>query len=598
MPQPLDLAVAGNGTVAALITPQARVVWMCWPVLDGDPVFCALMDGAAPDGGFLDVTAEEPHTTTQRYRRNTAIVETDFATGSGARFRVVDTVPRLRRFGRMFHPAMLVRRIEPIEGRPRIRIRARPRFGWGRESPQPRRGSNHLRWVAESDSLRITTDVPVPYIAAEAPFALDRPVTLIVGPDETLAEPPMTVGRTFEEETEAYWHEFSRFLAVPFEWQEAVIRAAITLKLCANDDAGGIVAALTTSIPEAPGSRRNWDYRFCWLRDAWFTVQALNRLGATQTMENYLRYIGDTALGDGGTVVHPLYPLIPGTPLEETEAGCLKGFLNDGPVRVGNAAARQVQNDVYGSIVLAAAQMFYDERLPRPGDIGLFRQLERLGELAEAAAMKPDAGIWEYRGRARVHTFPAAMCWAAMDRIARIARRLGLDDAAKDWAGRAAPVRDQILRRAWNPALGAFTESLDGDTLDAATLTLSDLGLIAPTDPRFVSTVATVERELMRDGLVHRYAAPDDFGTPETAFLVCNFWLVDALVAVGRVDDARALFQRILALRNHVGLLSEDADPATGQLWGNFPQTYSQVGLILSAMRLSRSWEEGFWRAW
>ena len=600
--QPLDLAVVGNGTIAALITPLARVTWLCWPVLDGDPVFCALMDGqrggASPDAGFFDIELLGQASARQSYRRNTAIVETVLEDGTGGSLRITDTMPRMRRFGRMFCPAMLVRRIERLSGRPRIRIRCRPRFGWGAESPAPVRGSNHLRWPGGANPLRLTADAPISHIAAEAPFVLDRTVTLVLGPDETLMEPPGTLGRAFEEETEAYWHEFVRFLAVPFEWQEAVIRAAITLKLCAHEDTGGILAALTTSIPESAGSRRNWDYRFCWLRDAFFTVQALNRLGATQTMENYLRYIGNTALADETQPVHPLYPLVPGGAVAETEATALAGYLGDGPVRVGNAAASQVQNDVHGSIVLAAAQMFYDERLPIPGDMDLLRRLERLAHLAEAAALQPDAGIWEYRGRTAIHTFPAAMCWAAMDRVGRIARRMGDAAGADDWGGRAATLRDTILRRAWNPSLGALTETLEGDTLDAALLILPDIGLVAPDDPRWVGTVHATRTRLMRDGLVYRYGAADDFGMPETAFLVCNFWMVDALHAIGQTEDARSLFNRILALRNHVGLLSEDADPRSGQLWGNFPQTYSQVGLILSATRLSRSWEEGFWRAW
>ena len=327
-------------------------------------------------------------------------------------------------------------------------------------------------------------------------------------------------------------------------------------------------------------------------------MQALNRLGVTRTMEKFISYLTGAVLGETGVPWRPVYPLVPDGPMLEEEAPALAGFLGHRPVRVGNAAVDQQQNDAWGSVILAAVQMFFDERLPRPGDAALFHQLEPLAAAAADAALTPDAGIWEYRGRERVHTFSAAMCWAAVDRMARVAARLGLDEQAGRLAARAAPIRDEILSRAWSEREQAFVESLDGEGLDAALLLMTEIGIIAPSDRRFVATVEAIQTHLARDGLLLRYNAPDDFGVPDTAFLVCSFWLVDALHEIGRKEEARALFERILALRNHVGLFSEDVDPQTGQLWGNYPQTYSQVGLILSAMRLSRTWEEGFWRAW
>ncbi|MBY0333107.1 MAG: glycoside hydrolase family 15 protein [Acetobacteraceae bacterium] len=597
MTQPLDLAIAGNGTLAALIDPRGRINWLCWPRLDGDPVFCALLDGASPEHGFFDVPVANLAGTQQTYRRNTAVVETVLTDAGGRALRIIDTVPRHPRFNRMFRPPLLVRRIEPITGNPRIRIRMRPRFDWGAEAPARRAGSNHLRYVGTQDSLRLTTDAPLGFIAEETEFALDRPLAMILGPDETVQEAPARLARELEDETTAYWQEWVRLLAVPFEWQDAVIRAAITLKLCAHEDTGGIVAALTTSVPEAPGTARNWDYRFCWLRDAFFTVQALNRLGATRTMENFIRYL-TAALPEDGALPRPVYPLVPNAPIGERAAPALAGFLGHGPVRIGNAAAEQAQHDAWGSVVMAAAMMFFDRRLPYPGDEALYRRLEPLGAAAEAAALTPDAGIWEYRGRTRVHTFSAAMCWAALDRLGRIAKGLGLAEEAAGWRIRANRLRATILEGAWNEKVGSFTESLGGDGMDAALLLLPEIGLVAPSDPRFAATVEAIRRNLDRGGLLLRYGMPDDFGLPDTAFLVCSFWLVDALHEIGRKEEARVLFERILTLRNHVGLLSEDVDPRNGQLWGNFPQTYSQVGLILSAMRLSQSWEEGFWRAW
>lgn len=275
----------------------------------------------------------------------------------------------------------------------------------------------------------------------------------------------------------------------------------------------------------------------------------------------------------------------------------LKGYGGDGPVRVGNQAAMQDQHDAYGSIILAAAPMFFDRRLPRMGDAELFRRLEPLGNKAAALAMLPDAGIWEFRGRTRVHTHSAAMCWAGCQRLEAIAAHLGLTDRAQHWGGTAAKLREELLARAWSEKRKAFTAAIDSDDLDASVLLLPELGLIEPNDPKFVSTVEVVERELRREQHVMRYVGTDDFGLPETAFLICRFWLIDALWMIGRKDEARERFVDALKIRNRYGLLSEDVHPTTGALWGNFPQTYSMAGLILTAMKLSRSWEDRYWRS-
>jgi GH15 family glucan-1,4-alpha-glucosidase len=386
-----------------------------------------------------------------------------------------------------------------------------------------------------------------------------------------------------------------RRLSIYYDWQDAIIRAAITLKLSNFEETGGVVAAHTTSIPEAPDSGRTWDYRYCWLRDAYFVVKALNRIGATRTMEDFINYILGIASG-GVDELRPVYGVVPTDPLEERTAPKLAGYQGFGPVRVGNAAAEQVQHDTYGSIVLSAMPVFFDRRLPRPGDEGLFRRLETLGTKAAALALEPDAGIWEYRNRRRVHTYSAAMCWAACNRLGAIAAHLGLSDRAAHWNDTADTIQKSLLERAWNPRREAFTGEFGSDDLDASVLQISELGLIEPGDPRFVSTVAAIERELFRHNHVLRYVSEDDFGLPETAFLVCRFWLIDAWWSLGRRDEARTLFVDALKMRNRYGLLSEDVHPKTGALWGNFPQTYSMAGLILTAMRLSRSWEDRYWR--
>jgi GH15 family glucan-1,4-alpha-glucosidase len=593
--QSLDLALIGNCRVAALIDARGRIVWWCFPRFDSNPAFSKLLSGDE-EKGFADVVLANLVQAKAAYRRNTAIVETELEDSLGGRVRITDFAPRFTRFERMFRPAQIVRRITPLSGLPRIAIRVRPTHSYGRPVVNHSLGSNHIRYESPGDVMRLTTDAPLSYIAEETTFPLTKPLTLVFGPDEPFLSALDSTAREFEERTHDYWAGWVRSLAVPYEWQSAVTRAAVTLKLCSFEETGGIVAAHTTSIPEAPGSGRNWDYRYCWLRDAYFVVQALNKLGVTETMEAYINYIL-TVAADPETPIAPVHSIIPGDRLDEEIAPDLPGFLGQGPVRVGNLAVMQNQHDVYGSTILAATQMFIDERLPRMGDEALFRALEPLGERARKLALTPDAGIWEYRGRQRVHTHSAALCWAACDRLARIASMLRIGDRAEYWRGHADALREPILARAWNESKGALAGALDGVDLDASVLLLSELGFVAPNDPRFASTFEAVGRELRRNGRIMRYTNEDDFGAPETAFLVCNFWYIDALAELGRIDEARAMFDDLLSHRNSFGILSEDIHPETGALWGNIPQTYSMAAIINSATRLSVKWEDAWRRA-
>jgi GH15 family glucan-1,4-alpha-glucosidase len=310
-------------------------------------------------------------------------------------------------------------------------------------------------------------------------------------------------------------------------------------------------------------------------------------------MEEYIHYITNIAV-EAERPLKPVYGIVPAEPLEERIAGDLAGFQGCGPVRVGNQAAEQLQHDAYGSVILGASQMFIDERLPRMGDADLFRRLEPLGTRARRFALEPDAGPWEYRGRQRVHTHSATMCWVACDRLARIAQRLGSSERAAAWRAHAEALRTEILARAWNEARGAIVGALDGSELDASVLLLPELGLLPAGDRRFVATCDLIGKELGRNGFIMRYTAEDDFGLPETAFLVCQFWYIDALGSIGRWEEARALFADLLKRRNRFGLLSEDIHPVTGELWGNLPQTYSMAGIVNTGRVLSRSWQEAW----
>jgi GH15 family glucan-1,4-alpha-glucosidase len=392
------------------------------------------------------------------------------------------------------------------------------------------------------------------------------------------------------DETADDWRAWVRGLAIPLEWQKVVIRAAITLKLCQHEETGAIVAALTTSIPEAPGSRRNWDYRYCWIRDAYYTVQALNRLGALDVLENYLSYLRNIVDQSKGGHIQPLYAVSGEAKLEEWEAPGLSGYRGMGPVRVGNAAYSQVQHDAYGQIILSNAQAFFDERLFRTATPDDFAALEKVGERAWEMHDQPDAGLWEFRTRTSVHTYSSVMSWAACDRLAKAAEALGLDDRQELWRERAAAIRATIEQRAWHSGEERFAASFGSDELDASLLQLIDMRFLEPGDPRFIATFNAVEKGLRRGEHMLRYASEDDFGLPETAFNFCTFWLIEALHIVGRETEARDLYEVMLTRLTPAGLLSEDTDFETGELWGNYPQTYSLVGLINCAGLLSKPW--------
>ncbi|HTS39828.1 MAG TPA: glycoside hydrolase family 15 protein [Xanthobacteraceae bacterium] len=590
----LDLAIIGNGRTAALTEPSGRLVWWCYPRFDSNPVFCRLLAGDEAKG-FYDIALDEIAECQSEYLRNTAIVVTHLTDRRGAALRITDFAPRYINFGRMFRPPQLVRIVEPVAGLPRITVRLRPTHSYGVPMTQRSHSSNHIRYWGGDTVVRLTTDAPLSYIEDEVQFALTRPLHFVLGTDEPFPGDLETSCREFLDRTHDYWLGWVRRISISYDWQDAIIRAAITLKLSNFEETGGIVAAHTTSIPEAPGSGRTWDYRHCWLRDAYFVVKALNRIGETHMMEDFINFIVSVAASHTGTL-RPVYGIVPSDPMDERIAPDLKGFRGEGPVRIGNAAALQDQHDIYGSIILAAMPMFFDRRLPRPGDETLFHLLESIGAKAEALALKPDSGIWEFRGRRAVHTYSVAMCWAGLNRLAAISAHLGLTDRAAYWNAAADRIAGALLDGAWSAKRNTFTSAFGTDHVDASALLLPELGIIEANDARFISTLATIERELLREKHVMRYANADDFGEPETAFLICRFWLIDAWWSLGRRNQARDLFLDALRHRNRYGLLSEDIHPQTGALWGNFPQTYSMAGLILTAMRLSRSWEDRYWR--
>ena len=588
----LDLAPIGNCSISALIDRNGRYVWACAPRVDGDPVFSALMDGTEPEHGFWDIVLEGQAEVSQAYIRNTPVLRTVLTAADGAAVEILDFAPRHLKHSRIYRPLAFARIVRPLGGSPRIRVRLRPAADWGARPAERTSGSNHIRYRCTDLTFRLTTDCPVSHVLSERVFRLERPHAFFLGPDEGYDQEVGPGVSTTLDRTVAYWQDWVRTLYLPLDWQEAVIRAAITLKLCAYEETGAIVAAMTTSVPEFPESGRNWDYRYCWIRDAYYVVRALNRLGAVDLLENYLGYLRNLVDDSAGGHVQPVYGvgLEPG--IGERIIESVEGYRGMKPVRVGNQAHEHLQHDVYGQIVLPLVQAFYDQRLLRPGTLEDFRALEKVGERAFEMHDKVDAGLWEFRTIARVHTYSSAMCWAACDRLAKAAAHLGLSDRADLWRERASLIRDRIETEAFLPDEGRFAASFGNRELDASLLQLTDIGFLDPLDPRQVKTFEAIERDLKKGPYLFRYVEADDFGEPETAFNFCTFWFIEALHQNGRIEEAREIFAEMLSRRTHAGLLSEDISLGDNELWGNYPQTYSLVGIINCAVLLSRSWTD------
>ncbi len=494
-------------------------------------------------------------------------------------------------------PIQLTRLVRPLRGRPIVRVDFDPRPDYGRVPPAFVEGAAGLEVHGGETPVTLQTNMPVPYILAKREYTLDGPLwfTLTHGRLDTV---PGTAGVLRDLElTVAGWQRWSQTCALPLFEPERVLRSALCLKLHAYHDTGAIIAAATTSVPESMGTPRTWDYRYCWLRDSAFVVEALRRLSHLQEGERFLSFVRGVA--ESGPL-QPLYGIDGRRNLEEVSLPHLAGFGGNGHVRIGNDAANQRQNDLMGEVILCLHTLLSDPRIIDGDGQQYFPLIERLVEQAIADAPTPDTGIWEYRTTLNVHTFSRAMCWAAISRGARIARSLAHHDLADRWGAIADAERAIVLEQGFSERLGFFTQALNGTFPDAANLLLPTIGIIDARDPRFARTVAEYEKRLLDRGLMMRYRNPDDFGLPTSAFTICSFWLAEALALVGRLDDAVDTFRRVAAYENPVGLFSEDIDPATGALLGNFPQAYTHVGLIHAAITIGELLEarDGQVRAW
>jgi GH15 family glucan-1,4-alpha-glucosidase len=579
------LGVVGNCQFSAIVERTGAVVWCCLPRFDSEPVFSTMLD--TDQGGKFFVGPADGESGEQSYVGNTNILKTTFETPSGS-FQILDFAPRFVQYDRTFRPTQLYRIVELLEGSPRIRVICEPRIGWSKRAPLRFNGSNHIDFEGFESRLRLTTDIPVSYLNGE-PFTLTGRRHLALTWGAPIEEPLQPLAYRFMNETQRYWERWVKQCNIPPLYQDAVIRSALALKLNCFEDTGAIIAAMTTSIPESPGSGRTWDYRYCWLRDAYYCLGAFRLLGQFEERESFIHYLLNVAGSAPDLNLSPLYCVDGKVGPEERILETWPGYGGDGPVRVGNGASLHTQNDVFGEMVLSLAPIFLDDRFSSDRSKATLKLLEQLSRKAVSMAGRPDAGIWEYRTEWKPQTFTSLMCWAAADRMARVASRHA-PELEQEFRAASGKIHEEILAKAWRPDLGCFGASYGSRDLDASLLQMTHLRFLSCEDARLRQTIDGIREGLSKDGWLFRYRLDDGFGSPATSFIICTFWLVEALADTGRKPEARKVLDHVLSTISGLGLLSEDYETSTLRMGGNFPQAYSHVGLIRAAFAASPGW--------
>ncbi|MCB9586752.1 MAG: glycoside hydrolase family 15 protein [Polyangiaceae bacterium] len=583
-------ALIGNCSYQALIDDRGAVSWLCWPRFDSSFVFGSLLDSKR-GGEFSVQPRESEFQTEQDYLPNTNILRTVFSSESG-RFELIDFAPRYKQYDRSFKPNMLVRRLRPLDGRPSVKVACHPVYDYGEKVPASYVASNHVQWQVDGGPLRLTTNVPLAYLLEERPFLLTQETYVVLTWGNPLEAALEETCETFFSRTRKYWETWVKHTNLPGIFQREVIRSALALKLHQYEDTGAITAATTTSIPEHAGSGRNWDYRYCWLRDTYFTLHAMRRLGHFEEMERFVSFAHNIA--EGTAALQPVYGISGESRLSERTLDHLAGYKDDNqPVRVGNAAYLQVQNDVYGEIIAAIAPQFLDLRFDTQGNHEHRAALvHRLLGYIEHTMELPDAGIWEYRAEPEVHTFPLLFHWIGAALSARIGKSIA-DPALEGRAlGLVARARSIIEEQCYRPELGFYAESTSpsNNNADASLFMMVNMGYLKRGDARAERHVRELYKRLSVDRyLMKRYNHFDGIGETLSTFTVCGFWAAEALARLGYREEAIEACEQLIKHANHVGLFSEDIDPQNGEQWGNFPQTYSHVGLINAAFAIRQS---------
>jgi Glucoamylase and related glycosyl hydrolases len=585
----------GDLRTAALVGTNGTIDWYCCPRFDSPSVFASILD--ADRGGSFELTADVPARTKQFYFPDTAVLITRFYSEQGVG-EVQDFMP-IADDPREAKRHRLIRRVVCVRGTLPFRARVAPRFDYGRQPHLLRIHDDRAVFESPSLSLTLTGSAPLEPDGGDirAQFKLQEGETTVfaldcVGDEVPARSCPIAEAEREFNATVRYWRHWLSRSRYRGRWREMVHRSALTLKLLTYAPTGGVVAAPTTSLPELVGGGRNWDYRYVWVRDAAFTVYALLRLGFTEEAAGFMgfltRNVSLRADGDSGPPLQIMYGIDGRCSLPETELGHLEGYQGSAPVRTGNAAAGQLQLDIYGALI---DSIYLYDKWGEPISSDRWDEVCALVDWVCGHWDQPDEGIWETRGGRKNFVYSRLMCWVAIERAIRMANRRGLPADMRHWRVTRDAIYHQIMRRGWSPALNAFVQHFDDDVLDASLLMMPLAKFVSPTDPKWLSTLDALSDRLVSDSLVYRYdtnASPDGLRGAEGTFSICSFWYVEALTRAGRVDEARLAFEKMLTYGNHLGLYAEEIGH-TGEQLGNFPQAFTHLALISAAFNLDRA---------
>ncbi|NEV92610.1 glycoside hydrolase family 15 protein [Psychroflexus sp. YR1-1] len=587
----LNYGIIGNCRTAALISDSGSLDWCCLPEFDSASVFAKLLDDKK--GGQFAFKVDGAYTITQTYVENTCILKTEFRS-ENASFEVHDFLPRYRKEDKSYHaPPEVIRYLKVTKGTPKLRIDYTPKLEYALGNTEIYIKDDFIVALTEADkfdTLFLYTSLSKEAVVNSEEIELTEDTFFLMSYNEKIDLPSMDSVNLDYKKTLAYWLNWTENTPKFRSYNAMILRSAMTLKLLSYEKTGAILAAATTSLPETIGEVRNWDYRFCWIRDASMVVRVVSQLGHKRMTKRYLQFIIDL-IPDKNEKLQIMYGINKEKELTEKHLSHLSGYMDSKPVRIGNAAYAQKQNDIYGILV----DVIYQELVKFKSDTD---NKEELWTITKGIAwvvgkhwQEADKGIWEFRTEDRHFTFSKVLCWVAIDRAIKISELFEKTSKLERWKILRQAIKTDILENAWNEDVQAFTQSYGSKDLDASVLLMESYDFIEAKDPKFVSTVKAIGRDLTNDGLLYRYKNEDDFGLPSSSFTICTFWYINSLIKIGEVKDAKQQFERLIGYSNHLGLLSEDIDFETKRLLGNFPQAYSHLALIETAINLSKAEE-------
>ncbi len=582
----LNYGVIGNCRSAALISDKGSIDWLCLPDFDSSSEFAKILDRDI--GGEFAFIVDESYTITQAYHPYTNILKTRFQKGED-KFEVLDFMPRYRtENGHIYNPPDVIRYIHHISGNPVFRIKYDPKLNYAEGDMKTELDKEYIKSYTTSgeyESIYLYTGLDHKKICSGDAIRLQKDAFFLLSYNEKLQTPTLAGMNLKLQRTEVYWLNWVEKGMGFGKYRDEVVRSALVLRLLTYSKTGAVIAAVTTSLPETIGEVRNWDYRFCWIRDSGMIVRVLRKLGYPNEAEDFLNFvISITPSKDEKLQI--MYGIRGEHELEEYRLDHLKGYENSTPVRIGNAAYTQRQHDIVGVLMDVIFQDFQNYRITPDRSEDIWTIARSIMKKINEHWHEPDKGIWEIRNEERHFIFSKVLTWMGADRGVKIAEMLNKEKYIKPWSELRDKIKKDIHENGWNEEVQAFTQYYGSTNMDAANLLIEDTGFIDAKDPKYISTVKKTKEELLRDGLMYRYRNEDDFGLPTSSFTICTFWMIQSLYKIGEKEEAREMFDNVLKYSNHVGLFSEDIDFETKRLLGNFPQGYSHLALIESALLL------------